>query len=116
MRLPIANRQAAGQSLAAALDDYRGRDDIIVLALPRGGVPVALEVARALAARLDLMIVRKLGTPGQAELAMGAIASGGSSAARTELVRTMDSVKTADPGKDRFLMDVPFCGSMHDKG
>jgi predicted phosphoribosyltransferase len=63
--------------LAEALRPYAGRDDLLVLALPRGGVPVGVEVARALAAPLDVMLVRKLGVPGHEELAMGAIASGG---------------------------------------
>lgn len=73
---PFENRAAAGRQLAELLRDYRDRDDVIVLALPRGGVPVALEVARRLHAPLDLMLVRKLGVPGHEELAMGAIASG----------------------------------------
>ncbi len=77
MKLPIPNRAAAGQALGKALAAYAERDDVIVLALPRGGVPVAFEAAQALKAPLDLMLVRKLGTPGQRELAMGAIASGG---------------------------------------
>lgn len=89
MKLPIANRKAAGQALAEALNDYRGRDDVIVLALPRGGVPVALEIAKALGARLDLMLVRKLGTPGQKELAMGAIASGGSRVINKDVVQAL---------------------------
>lgn len=63
--------------LARALDMFSGRSDVVVLALPRGGVPVGREVARALSAPLDVICVRKLGTPGQEELAMGAIASGG---------------------------------------
>ena len=63
--------------LAEALRPYAGRDDLLVLALPRGGVPVGFEVARALEAPLDVMLVRKLGVPGHEELAMGAIASGG---------------------------------------
>jgi predicted phosphoribosyltransferase len=63
--------------LAAHLDQYSGRSDVIVLALPRGGVPVGYEVARALGAPLDVFLVRKLGVPGREELAMGAIASGG---------------------------------------
>ena len=71
------DRVEAGYLLAEALDAYRGRDDVLVLALPRGGVPVAYEVARALGAPLDVMVVRKIGAPGQPELAMGAIASGG---------------------------------------
>ena len=77
MKLPYLDRIAAGKALVHALAEYRDRDDLIVLALPRGGVPVALEVAKALGAPLDLMIVRKLGVPGHEELAMGAIASGG---------------------------------------
>ena len=89
MELPIANRRVAGQALAAALDEYRERDDVIVLALPRGGLPVALEVARFLGASLDLMLVRKLGTPGQEELAMGAIASGGAKVMNLEIVSSL---------------------------
>ncbi|HZY18425.1 MAG TPA: phosphoribosyltransferase [Ramlibacter sp.] len=75
--VPYAGRQQAGRVLAAALDHLRGRDDLLVLALPRGGVPVACEVATALRAPLDVLVVRKLGLPGQPEYAMGAIASGG---------------------------------------
>ncbi len=75
--LPLQNRRQAGQLLAQALLHYASRSDVIVLALPRGGVPVAFEVASALKAPLDLMLVRKLGTPGQEELAMGAIAQNG---------------------------------------
>ena len=71
------DRTDAGRVLAADLAAYAGRSDIIVLALPRGGVPVAYEVARALGAPLDVFLVRKLGLPGQEEFAMGAIASGG---------------------------------------
>jgi len=71
------DRHAAGRQLAAHLDQYAGRSDVIVLALPRGGVPVGYEVARALGAPLDVFLVRKLGVPGHEELAMGAIASGG---------------------------------------
>ncbi len=71
------NRTEAGRRLAAELSGYAGRSDVIVLALPRGGVPVAYEVARALHAPLDVFIVRKLGVPSHPELAMGAIASGG---------------------------------------
>lgn len=63
--------------LAGLLDHYRGRSDVIVLGLPRGGVPVAYEIAQALGAPLDVFVVRKLGVPGREELAMGAIASGG---------------------------------------
>ena len=71
------DRQDAGRRLAEKLTAYAGRPDVIVLALPRGGVPVAYEVARALGAPLDVYLVRKLGVPGQEELAMGAIATGG---------------------------------------
>jgi putative phosphoribosyl transferase len=71
------NRREAGVELAERLRRYRTRDDVIVLALPRGGVPVAYEIARALGAPLDVFLVRKLGLPGRPELAMGAIASGG---------------------------------------
>jgi len=71
------DRMDAGRALAARLSTYAGRSDVIVLALPRGGVPVAFEVARALGAPLDVFLVRKLGVPGHGELAMGAIASGG---------------------------------------
>ncbi len=71
------DRADAGRRLAAALTDYAGRSDVIVLALPRGGVPVAYEVARALRAPLDVFVVRKLGVPDEPELAMGAIATGG---------------------------------------
>src|SRR2546421_6188739 len=71
------DRAEAGRRLAAQLTDYANRSDVIVLALPRGGVPVAFEVARALHAPLDIFLVRKLGVPGHEELAMGAIATGG---------------------------------------
>ncbi len=70
------DRAEAGQRLARELTAYAGRGDVLVLALPRGGVPVAFEVARSLRAPLDLFLVRKLGVPGNEELAMGAIASG----------------------------------------
>jgi predicted phosphoribosyltransferase len=76
-RRPYLDRRDAGAQLALRLDQYRGRGDVVVLALPRGGVPVAYEVARALEAPLDVFLVRKLGVPGYGELAMGAIASGG---------------------------------------
>jgi putative phosphoribosyl transferase len=75
--LIFANRREAGAALVAELNQYRGRSDVVVLALPRGGVPVGYEVARALDTPLDVFVVRKLGAPGHRELAMGAIASGG---------------------------------------
>jgi putative phosphoribosyl transferase len=71
------NRGDAGRHLAGELEAYRGRPDVLVLGLPRGGVPVAYEVAHELGVPLDVFIVRKLGVPGHEELAMGAIASGG---------------------------------------
>src|SRR5262245_37032668 len=71
------NRTDAGRQLAERLTHYAGRPDVVVLALPRGGVPVGYEVARALEAPLDVFVVRKLGVPGHEELAMGAVASGG---------------------------------------
>jgi predicted phosphoribosyltransferase len=71
------DRIEAGKRLAERLADYANRSDVLVLALPRGGVPVAFEVARALHAPLDIFLVRKLGVPGHEELAMGAIATGG---------------------------------------
>lgn len=71
------NRYDAGRRLALSLSDYAGRPDVTVLALPRGGVPVGFEIARALRVPLDVFVVRKLGVPGQPEFAMGAIASGG---------------------------------------
>ena len=74
---PFANRAEAGELLAARFAALAGRDDVIVLALPRGGVPVGYQVARALSVALDVFVVRKLGVPGHEELAMGAIASGG---------------------------------------
>lgn len=76
--------------LAANLKSYAGRDDIIVLALPRGGVPVAYEVAKQLSAPLDVYVVRKLGLPGQEELAMGAIASGGVRVVNDDVVQYLD--------------------------
>lgn len=76
-RLPYADRREGGRRLAAALEHLRARPGLLVLALPRGGVPVAFEVAERLQAPLDVLVVRKLGYPGHAEYAMGAIATGG---------------------------------------
>lgn len=77
MHLRYINRSEAARPLAEALQPYAGRSDVLILGLPRGGVPVAYEVAQTLKASLDLMLVRKLGVPGHEELAMGAIATGG---------------------------------------
>jgi putative phosphoribosyl transferase len=79
MAFMFKNRTDAGRLLAERLKDYADRNDVTVLALPRGGVPVGYEVANALGVRLDILIVRKLGVPHHPELAMGAIASGGAS-------------------------------------
>ncbi len=81
-----ADRRAAGRALAQALSRFRDVPDVVVLALPRGGVPVAYEVAEFLGAPLDVFIVRKLGLPGQPEYAMGAIASGGGRVVNQEVV------------------------------
>jgi predicted phosphoribosyltransferase len=86
MNRTFADRTEAGQRLAHALHAYANRDDLLVLALPRGGVPVAFEVARTLGAPLDLLLVRKLGVPRQEELAMGAIASGGIQVLNREVI------------------------------
>jgi predicted phosphoribosyltransferase len=80
------NRREAGVVLAEVLRDYRGKKNVIVLALPRGGVPVAYEVATTLQAPLDVYIVRKLGVPGHHELAMGAIAQGGATIFNQEII------------------------------
>jgi putative phosphoribosyl transferase len=84
---PFADRRQAGAALAQQLKPYEARPDVIVLALPRGGVPVAFEVARELRAPLDIFVVRKLGLPGHRELAMGAIASGGVRILNADVVR-----------------------------
>ena len=83
------DRVEAGQLLAGELKRYRDRDDVIVLGLPRGGVPVAFQVARQLRAPLDVIVVRKLGVPGHEELAMGAIASGGVQVMNDSVVRAL---------------------------
>src|SRR5512139_1613448 len=83
------DRRDAGRQLAQKLLKYADQPDVIVLALPRGGVPVAYEVAQAIHAPLDVMIVRKLGLPGQEELAIGAIASGGIRILNEEVIRSV---------------------------
>lgn len=87
--LRFRDRVEAGERLAAKLSAYANRPDVLVLGLPRGGVPVAFEVARALNAPLDILIVRKLGVPGEEELAMGAIASGGVRVLNRDVVRML---------------------------
>ncbi|MFQ4140615.1 phosphoribosyltransferase [Chlorogloeopsis sp. ULAP02] len=88
------DRTAAGQFLAKELAAYANRSDLLVLALPRGGVPVAFEVAKALNAALDIFVVRKLGVPDQPELAMGAIASGGVRVLNQDIVRSLRLTET----------------------
>jgi len=89
MERAFSNRAEAGRQLAEKLDKYAGRKDVIVLGLPRGGVPVAYEVAKRLRAPLDVFIVRKLGVPGFEELAAGAIASGGVRVLNEEVMRAI---------------------------
>ena len=88
------DRRDAGKQLTQELSAYAGRSDVIVLALPRGGVPVAYEVARALNAPLDIFIVRKLGLPGHEELAIGAIASGGIRVLNHDIVQALKIPQT----------------------
>lgn len=87
---PFKDRRDAGRKLAQKLTAYAGQPNLLVLSLPRGGVPVAYEVARTLNAPLDICIVRKLGLPGQEELALGAIASGGVRELNLDIVRTLN--------------------------
>jgi predicted phosphoribosyltransferase len=89
MMMRFRNRVEAGQQLAKRLAKYANRPDVLVLALPRGGVPVGYEVAQALNAPLDVFVVRKLGVPGHEELAMGAIASGGVRVLNGEVVESL---------------------------
>src|SRR5437762_14034191 len=92
---PFPNRREAGVELASKLRHYAGRRDVVVLALPRGGVPVAFEIAEALDAPLDIFLVRKLGMPGHPEYAMGAIASGGVRVLSEEVVRAYNIPQSA---------------------
>lgn len=87
MMAPFTDRSDAGRRLARHLGHYANRDDVLVLALPRGGVPVGFEVARALNAPLDVYLVRKLGVPGHEELAFGAVAPGGVRILLPEVIR-----------------------------
>lgn len=89
-RVRFRDRADAGRFLAEELVHFRGRDDVVVLALPRGGVPVAYQVARALRVPLDVFLVRKLGVPGYEELAMGAIASTGVTVLNQSVIKTLE--------------------------
>jgi predicted phosphoribosyltransferase len=93
------NRAEAGRRLAEKLEKYAGRNDVIVLGLPRGGVPVAYEVAQRLSVPLDVFVVRKLGVPGFEELALGAIASGGVRVLNEDVVRAL-------PNADQLVESV----------
>ncbi len=90
MRRTFRDRFEAGRLLAGRLGAYAHRDDVLVLALPRGGVPVGYELARALRAPMDVFVVRKLGVPGHEELAMGAVASGGVRVINEDVVDALD--------------------------
>ena len=103
MKTQFFNRTEAGELLAENLSNYANREDVLVLALPRGGVPVAAEVAKKLNAPLDVFVVRKLGLPGHPELAMGAIASGGVRVFNGEVVNALripDEVIDAVSGEE----------------
>src|SRR5882724_9889806 len=89
----FANREEAGRLLAEKLEKYAGRNDVIVLGLPRGGVPVAYEVAQKLGVSLDVFVVRKLGVPGFEELAVGAIASGGVRVLNEDVARALPNAQ-----------------------
>jgi predicted phosphoribosyltransferase len=106
-RQAYADRADAGRELARLLQPYAGRTDVVVLALPRGGVPVAFEVAAAIEAPLDVFLVRKLGTPGHRELAMGAIASGGVKVLNDDVVHylgiTADQIEAVARDEQREL-------------
>jgi predicted phosphoribosyltransferase len=102
-QLPFADRRDAGRALARELAHYTRHPRTIVLGLPRGGVPVAYEVARALALPLDVFVVRKLGVPGQEEFAMGAVASGGVRVMNEPVVRALgisDAMVEAVAGRE----------------
>jgi putative phosphoribosyl transferase len=106
-RMRFRDRAEAGHLLAEQLRDFAGRDDVVVLALPRGGVPVGYEVAKALHAPLEVFVVRKLGVPGYEELAMGAIASGGLVVLNPEPIRALgisdEEIRRAAETEEREL-------------
>ena len=107
MRRVFDDREQAGRALAASLGAWRARPDALVLGLPRGGVPVAFEVADALGLPLDVLVVRKLGLPWQPELAMGAIAGGGALVVNEEVLRYLprdsDAFETVRAREQREL-------------
>lgn len=107
MKKPLKDRAEAGRLLADRLSGYANREDVLVLALPRGGVPVAFEIARKLNAPLDVFVVRKLGVPWYQELAMGAIATGGIRVLNYDVVKayglTDDEIALAEVKEKREL-------------
>jgi putative phosphoribosyl transferase len=107
MLKPFRDRAEGGRRLAEKLGKYASRPDLLVLALPRGGVPVAFEVSQALGARLDVLVVRKLGVPGSEELAMGAIASGGAWVLNNRLIETLQpSIRMIQEAATRELQEL----------
>src|SRR5215216_5724909 len=105
--LRFRDRREAGRVLGEFLSAYAGRDDVVVLALPRGGVPVGYEVARVVGAPLDVFVVRKLGVPGHEELALGAVASGGVLVLNEELVAALGlSEREIEPIAERERAEV----------
>lgn len=101
------NRTAAGKSLAKKLQHYSNRDDVLVLALARGGIPVAFEVNQALKIPIEIMIVRKLGLPGSEEISMGAIASGGIEIRNKELIEMLNiKSSVVDKIRDEQLQEL----------
>src|SRR3981081_4472840 len=105
-----ADRAEAGRVLAEKLKPLAGNPDVVVLALPRGGVPVAYEIARRLGAPLDVFVVRKLGVPGHEELAMGALASGGVRVLNENLINELgipDAVVAAGTNREDDALDRP---------
>ena len=113
------DRADAGRQLAARLHQYAGRGDVVVLALPRGGVPVGSEVARALGAPLDVFVVRKLGVPGHEELAMGALASGGVRVLNHDVLEQLDipehvlELATEREGRELDRCERSYRGDRH---
>lgn len=115
IRRPFANRRDAGQRLAAVLAEYKDLEGLVILALPRGGVPVAAEIATALDKPFDLLIVRKLGVPGHEEMAMGArygsdpqnygmmVAVGMADSCRTGLIRQLSDLRAKKPSLGRAI-------------
>lgn len=112
----FSDRTEAGQALASLLTAYRERDDAIVLGLPRGGVPVAFEVATALHLPLDVMVVRKLRAPGQPELAVGAIASGGVSILNDAVALLIDDTVQLRAELRRQSIELQHRESMYRNG